>query len=265
METPVSPPGEAWHLGTGPFIFSGVPPLGMGDIDLFNDSDLKVRVRTIPVVGYEGAAHLARFGLGELRVATPLRPGQRTRARAFFRLDPSTPPGTYHGALACGAQQEPVTVHVWERRAVRIDRGEIHLRGVAGETLTTVIVVRNEGNVTESFRDLALVFLEERNWVGRAAVFALRDTKADDNHQAYLDRVLGELKESLVRPARINLRSDVVELQPGEIREIGLDVTLPAELIKGRCYFGSTRCMSGKLIFRVECTGGHRAANGRTQ
>lgn len=262
MDPHTAPAGEAWRLGPGPFIFSGVPPLCVGDIDLINESDDKVRVRRIPVVGYGDAALPA--GLSELRVATLLPPGHRMRARAFFRVDPSTRPGTYRADLSCGNQQEPVIVHVWERRTVRIDPGEIRLRGAAGEHLTTVVVVRNDGNVTENMRDLALVFLEEHNWVGRSAVFALRETKAEEGHQAYLDRVLYELKDSLARPARVNLRSEVTELHPGETREVELEMTLPGELMKGRTYFGSTRFMGSKLIFTVECTASNHATSGRT-
>jgi hypothetical protein len=264
MELYTAPPEEGWRLGPGPFIFSGVPPLCVGDVDLINESDDKVRVRRIPVVGHM-EQKVSSLGLGEVRVATPLLPRRRTRARAFFRVDPFMPPGTYKADLSSGGQQEAVVVHVWEKRSLRIDPGEIRLHGTAGDVVTSLVVVTNQGNVPETLREIALVFLEERNWLGRSAVFAMRETTAEDGHQAYLDRFLHELKDSLARPARVNLRSEIAELQPGETREIELDITLPTELMKGRMYFGSTKFMSSRLIFKVECTGANSSTTGRPQ
>jgi hypothetical protein len=74
-----------------------------------------------------------------------------------------------------------------------------------------------------------------------------------------------EMHDSLVRPARVTLRYDTAEIQPGDTREVELNITLPGELVKGRTYFGSARFMSGKLIFRVECTGGNHSTAGRAQ
>jgi hypothetical protein len=256
MEADTAPRDDQWRLGPGPFLFSGVPPMCMGSVDLINDSDEKIRIRRIPVVGYEHEDDaVRRLGLSELRVAALLAPQHRTRARAFFRLDPSTPPGTYEASLSRGEQSERIVVHVWEKHGVRVDPGEIRLRGAADQVVRTSVVATNEGNVTETLRDVALVFLEERDWVGRSAVVAMRDTKDEEGHTAYLDRVLHELKNSLVRPMRINLHFETPNLEPGETRQIALELTLPSELRKGRTYFGSTKFASTKLIFKVDCNG----------
>jgi hypothetical protein len=254
MKPHSGPPGEAWRLGQGPFIFSGVPPMCVGNLELVNESDEKVRVRTIRVVGHKDHA-VSKLGLAELKVGTRLGPRAHTRAPAFFLLDPHTPPGKYTADLSCGSQHEPIIVHVWEKPGLSVDPGVIRLRGAGGDVLTAAAVISNQGNVTETFRELALVFLEETNWVQRSVVDALRETTAKDGYQGCLDRVVGELKGTLARPARVTLRNKVPELHPGETREIELEITLPAELLKGRTYFGSTAFMSARLNFNVECNG----------
>jgi hypothetical protein len=264
MQPHTAPPGDAWQLGRGPFIFGGAPPICVGDLELINASDEKVKVRTIPVVGYEDSA-VSNFGLAELRVGVRLAPRDRTRARAYFFLDPHAPPGTYSADLSCGSQREPVVVHVWEKQSLRVDPDEIRLRGAGGDVLTTLVVITNEGNVTETMRDLALVFLEERNWVGRSLVHALREIKAEEGHQAYFDRLVRELRVTLARPARVTLRSDDSELRPGETREVELEIALPAELVKGRTYFGQTPFMSGELFFEVECIGAKTSTKRRSR
>ncbi len=263
MQPHTAPPGDAWQLGRGPFIFGGVPPICVGDLELINSSDEKVKVRTIPVVGYEDSA-VSNFGLAELRVGVRLAPRDRTRARAYFSLHPHTPPGTYTADLSCGSQRERVVVHVREKPSLRLDPDEIHLRGAGGDVLSALVVVTNEGNVTETMRDLALVFLEERNWVGRSLVQALRDTKTEAGHQAFLDRLVRELRATMARPARVTIRGDDSELRPGETREIELMTELPAELIKGRTYFGQTPFMSSELFFEVECNGARNSTKRRS-
>lgn len=262
MQPHSAPPGVAWRLGKGPFIFGGVPPICAGDLELINASDEKVKVRTIPVIGYKDSA-ASKFGLAELMVGVRLAPRDRTRARAHFILDPHTPPGTYTADISCGSQREPVVVHVWEKQSLRISPDEIRLRGAGGDLLSTLILITNEGNVTETMRDLALVFLEERNWVGRSLVYALRETGAEEGHQAYLDRLTREMRVTLARPARITRRSDDSELRPGETREVELEIALPAELIKGRAYFGQIPFMSGELFFEVECNGAQNSTKRR--
>ena len=257
MERHSAPPGEAWRLGRGPFIFSGVPPMCIGNLDLVNESDQKIRVRTIPVVGHEVHA-VANPGLTELKVGTRLGPRAHSRAHTFFLLDPSTPPGTYTGDLSCGNQHEPVIVHVWreagpEGQSERdpapwcgwgrpdggrrdLERGKCH-RDVARDPRP--FSMRRTGSCTP--------------WCTR------RDTNEKDEYQAYLNRVVHELRGRLARPARVTLRGEPSELQPGETRVVELEITLPAELVKGRTYYGSTPFMSGNLNFEVECNGASKS------
>lgn len=262
MQPHSAPPGDAWRLGKGPFIFGGVPPICTGDLDLINASDDKVKVRKIPVVGYKDSA-ASKYGLAEVMVGVGLAPKESTRARAHFVLDPHTPPGTYTADLSCGSQRERVVIHVWEKPNLLINPDEIRLRGAGGDVLKTLILIANEGNIAETMRDIALVFLEERNWVGRSLVHALRETEAKEGHQVYLDRLTREMRATLVRPARVTCRSDFSELRPGETREIELETELPAELIKGRTYFGQTPFMSGELFFEVECNGAQNSTKRR--
>jgi hypothetical protein len=53
----------------------------------------------------------------------------------------------------------------------------------------------------------------------------------------------------------VTLRGEFAQLHPGETRETELEITLPADLHKGRNYFGSTPFMSGRLGFNVDCNG----------
>jgi hypothetical protein len=242
------------QLRGGPLIFSGVPPIVAGDLELANPTDEKVKVRAIQVAGHEDPA-IARFGLSELRVGVRLAPNERTRAHAHFLIDPQTPPGTYTAELSYGGEQQRIVVHVFEKVDLRVEPEVIRLRGAGGDVLNQLVILRNRGNVTETLRDLALVFLEERDWVGRSLVYALRETKQGEGHQAYFDRVIEELRSTIARPARVTIQGEVRDLRPGDTAEVGLEITLPRELKTGRTYVGSTPFMSGALSFEIECNG----------
>lgn len=223
-----------------------------GEIELINDSDQKVKVRAIPVAARDKSAAL---GASELRVGTSLAPRERKRVPAHFLLQPQTPSGSYTLDLSCDDQNETALVHVFEKLALQVEPDVIRLRGAGGDVVGALLVITNHGNVSQTLRNVALVFLEEQNWVGRSMVYALRETKAEEGHQSYLDRVVRELRATISRPARVTLRADVSEIHPGERREVHAEIKLPDELIKGRIYEASAAFMSSELFFEVECNG----------
>ena len=241
-------------FGEGPFIFSGVPPVLTGEIDLSNPSDEKIKVRSIPVVRQERGSAKS-ITLNELRVGARLAPKQRMRASAHILIDPSTPPGSYSAEVSLGTDSRPIVAHVFENGDIQVDPPRIRLRGAAGDVLSSLVVVSNRGNVAETLRDVALVFLEERSWVGRSLVYALRDVDEADDHGTYLDRLLHEMKSSIARPAKVSVSADRDVLRPGETAEVRVEIALPGELIKGRTYIGSTPLMSGQLSFEIEANG----------
>src|SRR5215211_4322363 len=136
------------RLGSGPFVFSGVPPILSGELDLANASDEKVKLRTISVVDHLDEA-APKFGLHQLHVGARLQPKQRAAASAHFLVDQYTPPGTYHATVAVGDQRQPIIAHVLEKLDLRVEPGRICMRGAGGDVLNQQIVIANHGNVTE--------------------------------------------------------------------------------------------------------------------
>lgn len=245
---------EAWRLDQGPYLFCGTPPVCAGSIDLINDSDERVKVKALAVVGHDDPT-LALGGLDTLRIGVRLAPRRRTRTRAHFLIDARTPPGEYSAELCCGEQRERAVVHVWAKRGVRVDPSRIRLRGVGGDELSAVAVISNEGNVAETMPHVVLLAFQEQRWTGRAMVSAVRDAGVDDGIKECLDRLLRELKATLPRPARVTLEGEASALEPGETREVTVSIKLPNELVKGREYLGWTPFMGTQLILDVECAG----------
>jgi len=252
-----------WRLGRGPLIFHGAPPLCVGEIELINDSDKRILVRSIAASPKGDTA--SRAGLTQLRVNARVEPNQRTRARAYFQVDRLMPPGTYAVDLAIGGRTEHAVVHVWQKANLTIDPRIIQLRSSGGETLKAVVIISNEGNVTESCREVALAYLEEHEWLGRAQVYAMRKTRKDEGILAYLDHLIEELKTTMPGEVEVKLRTEIPELRPGETREVELDITLPNDLHKNRTYYGFAPFMGTELKFKVECTSAGNSTSRRPQ
>jgi hypothetical protein len=269
MQAYSAPPGDAWQLGAGPFIFRGKPPFLSGQLELINHSDEKLKVRAIrtgpagPVSGTAKSKSASTVELGEIRLAARLLPGERVRVAAHLVVDPSTPPGSYAADLDLDRQRERMIVHVFEKHSVVLVPKTLELRGAPGDVLRHLLVVTNRGNVKHTFPEVALVHLEERDWFGRSLVYALRETAEDDGYQRYLDRVVREMRRTDMPPARVRIHSDVSELAPGATAEVELELTLPDRLIKGRSYTRTIPFMSTSLTFRVVCNGAAKSKKRR--
>jgi hypothetical protein len=252
MDKYTHPPGTAWHVVTErPVVFRGVPPLCAGEVELVNETDEKVKVRTLDTRPAKAGA----IQLGVVRVGARLAPRSTVRAPAVIEVAESTPPGRYE-IQAEGFGERPVIVQVFEKEDVALDPSQIRVRGAPGDVVTVSVAAANHGNVTVSIPEAALVHLEEDAWLGRALVFALRDASPDEGAQKYLDRVFKEMRETDVRPMRVDVTGGgKYELAPGDSADLDLTMTLPDELIKGRTYVRAIDFMTASLFFEVICDG----------
>jgi hypothetical protein len=243
------------HLGDGPFIFSGKPPICRGNIVIGSTSHETLRVRAISTEHREDKK-LASLGFGQIRVQTRLAPGARGAVPAHFQIDPHTAPGIYKTSIPWGKERKQVVVHVQENPALYISPSRVQLRGAGGDRLSHTLVIHNPGNVTHTLDEVSTVWLEERDWVGRTLVYTLRKSPDDERLQAFLERLLDELRKSMLPPVRVALKYDSPEIHPGDTRVVEMELTLPSERMnKGRTYLGFIKLMGNRLWLEVACIG----------
>jgi len=262
MEMYTAPPGEAWRLGQGPFIFAGRPPLLTGELEILNLGQEKLRVRGIATTGGDDPDSQRAYGMDMVKTAARLLPEQQARVAGHVVVQPATPPGTYRTQLVCGEQREDAVLTVFANETVDIEPWPLAIAAAAGESVSRDVIVTNHGNVVQPVPAVVLIFLEERFWVNRSLVFALRETTEDEGYQAYLDRVLREIRGSLLSPVRVTITSESRELRSGETVAAGIRLRLPAEMARGRVYIGSAPLIGGTLELEITCTG--RSRTGRT-
>ncbi len=263
MEMYTAPPGEAWRLGEGPFIFAGHPPLLTGELEILNIAQEKLRVRGVATTGGDDPDSQRAYGMGMVKTGARLLPQQRARVAGQVVVRPTTPPGTYRTQLVCGDQREDAVLHVFANELVNIQPRPLAIAAAAGESVSRVIIVTNQGNVARQIPAVVLIFLEELYWVNRSLVFALRETTEQEGYQAYLDRALREIRGSLLSPVRVTITTESRELQPGETVETGIKLRLPAEMVRERVYIGSAPLIGGTLELEITCTGRSRTGRRR--
>lgn len=246
------PPGDEWRAGHDTIVLRGTPPVLWGDLTLRNDSDEKVKVRHLEMTSrHEQHAAVAPSAL---RIGARLAPRAATRTRASVTVDPHTPPGRYT-MDAEGFAQGGVVLEVLERVSVQLTPARLELRGAPGDVLDADLAVSNRGNVPVAIPRAALVHLEEKFWMGRSLTYVLRDIPRDAGANAFLDKLLAELKDTDIRPMRVDVESKEEELAPGANAVLRLRLHLPEELRKGRDYVRSISFMHARLFVALTCDG----------
>lgn len=254
---------EMLQFGDGPFFFSGKPPTCSGNLVIGSTSNETVRIQAISTEHREDKA-LAPLGFGQIHVQTSLAPGVFGPVPAHFQIAPHTAPGIYKTSISWGKKRMQIVVHVQENPELSISPARVELRGAGGDRLSHTLVVHNPGNITHTLDKVATVWLEERDWVGRTLVDTLRKSPDKEKHQAFLDRLLNEFRESLLLPIRVALKYDSPEIRPGDTRVVELELTLPLErLYKGRTYRGFIKLMGNRLRLEVVCNGSPRSMKRR--
>ena len=255
MQRYSTPPGDAWRTAHPSIVLRGTPPVLYGDVTLVNDSDEKVKVRHLEMTTRsETKRAQPALAPSALRIGARLAPRVTTRARASVTVDPQTPPGRYT-MDAEGFAEGGVVLEVLERVSVQLTPSRLELRGAPGDVLDAELAVSNRGNVPVAIPRAALVHLEEKFWMGRSLTYVLRDISRDAGATSFMDKLLAELKDTDIRPMRVDVESKEEELAPGASAVLRLRLHLPEELRKGRDYVRSISFMHARLFVALTCDG----------
>lgn len=241
---------EKWGLGPGPIVLIGHPPICQGSVELINNSSERVRLRTIPLTGLDLKSVPAP---AVAKVFARLDPYDRLRAPVQVHLHQAVPPGTYAGEMLCGSQREQVVMHVLEHVSLTVKPSSIWITARPEQKVHLRLFVANLGNVNSTLQPSDVLFLEERQELGRSLTASLKDT-GKAGYEKFLDRLVSELAAAGVSPAAVKISADDLEIRPGETRELKVELRVPADLKKNRTYSGRLSFKTAHLLLQVECT-----------
>jgi hypothetical protein len=261
METKDVSKEEAWSLGRGPFLFSGPPLLCSGALRLINNSAEKIKVRAVAL---EGLALKAANGqpLQDVRVFGRLRPSEEASVVAQIAVDRHTPPGQHAGTLRCGSQQEQALIFVLPNHDLRVVPEKVFVSATPGQSITQTIFIANQGNMTFSTRKAAIVGLQQLGMAHEALAVSLTEA-GGEGHVKFLDRFVQKLSEAEAQPAKVKIEVEGEEIQPGETKQVTLEIKLPPDLKPKRTYTSQIEFKNATLALEIECNGKAGAQDGR--
>ena len=232
-----------------PIVLTGTPKAMRGQLYLHNPGEARMifrgaQLRSEKVVTGKAAAKAAK-PLEQLMVsrkipAAIVKPGERRRVPLRFALDPTTPPGEYRASLEMANQSWPLVFLVAETIALSVSPGLIVIHNQPGATATKFVVLSNDGNVDLDINDVTVIPLDDelaqcRILRGVSAVIGAQE-------ESDLDHILTEFahqSKAVLDQAgllRVRNRSGSFVLQPGEVRQIELEIRLPDTLDKRTRY-----------------------------
>lgn len=249
--------GDDWLFGEGPFEFSGPPDQCLGEIEVTNCCDRKVKIRELAL----SPASRVRKGAqtletGQLRMDARVTAGHTRRLPARLDLPPQTPPGDYDVVVQLGKKRRQLRVKVDPNRVFAMAPSHLKVAAAGGDTVQRAVHLENRGNVPVEIAGGSQVWLREREWVGRTLVYTLRETEDTDDAHAFANRLLGSFRASMIPPATVRLSpAKAFTLQASEGVQRTLSITLPKGLRKGCHYLGFIKIADDRLWFEVYCNG----------
>ena len=270
-------PGRDWQLAKGPFEFVGRPGECVGEIAFTNPTDDKVKIRRLKLDAISDKRRKTATLEGvELAMQLRLPPRSALKTQALLEFDPSTPPGVYEVQYCCGDQVEVIKVQVLENPVLAVNPTHIKLRGASGDTLNCQIRIDNTGNVPMQITDAGMIWLRERNWIGRTLVYSLREAADNEHYEDFANRLLHDFKQSTIPAASVRLTSVQTAsgspkkaskheelLGAGEFIDKNLTLIAPPGLEKGRTYLGFIKINLTRIWLELYCNGSPNSSKRR--
>ena len=226
-----------------PIVLTGTPRALRGFLPLRNRGERRAVLREVQVVDPDG-----KVGLGPMaqRLSTTvLRPQQARTVPVSLAIDLATPPGEYRLSLHVGDRERDLIVHVVESIEVEVAPNPLVIENRPGVPIRKSVVVTNRGNVAIGIGEIGAVVLDDELMACRS----LRATAAtlgetDDDEGVTIARMLTQLarefRATLDQAGRLRVRntSGQIELQPGGLGKVDLEIEVPDTLDPRTRFFG---------------------------
>ena len=238
-----------------PLVLSGEPGLLNTALRMHNPGEKRVVVRDAFIRGAPLRAGLAAKETPVQQIGpVVLRPGQTRVLPVQLDLDPHTPPGEYRCEVEVAGYTRTAVIHVAEKVELEIAPSPVVVENVPGAKVTKQVIFSNVGNTTLTIGEIGPVLIEDQLIecrAGRAALAkAVDEVETTDQFNV---RILQEIQNVIENTGflRVRNRTGVVDLQPGEVRAVELEVHVPDNLDPRTRYGGAAGIYTADLSFSI--------------
>lgn len=182
-------------------------------------------------------------------VALDVGPGV---SRLHLSIPRSTPPGTYDGSAEFAGRRYPVEVHIEPYAYLSVSPRQLVLIGHAGEHLRADLTLANCGNVACEIGKTHAFGLYDIDGVERGIGASFLQSAESRTSRA--EHLLEKLAAGHGGLAHAQVTKGGGSLVPGEVRQLELDVQLPADLSTGHTYSGVWPLENLRYFVKVRAT-----------
>jgi hypothetical protein len=243
-----------------PIVFYGQPDGLQGELSLRNPGEQNVVLRSARLhsealmqIAATAKDKQAPLAIEQAIRTVVLRPGQGQRMPVNIALNVHTPPGEYRGEIEVAGRTRPAIFYVTEMLALEVSPPRFVLENRPGERISKQVVISNVGNVPITIGEFGAITLDDELLqciTGRAAVAHADELETLDQYYVELLRQNKRVLESQGF-LRVHNATGIVTIQPGEVRQIDLEIRIPEKLGKRSRYFGSVPIYTANLDFIV--------------
>lgn len=239
-------------LDERPLRLVGRPEALRGQLSVTNTRSRREVVRTRLVTDVTDA-DLRAHRDGRLK-AFSLRPSETRTVPVSLRLDRHTPPGEYHAQVEVAGRTHDVMINVLPVSKLRLEPRTITVDNRPGESVTTTVFARNDGNVPLEIGEIGGLVLEDDVIACRILRRALSEfDDTSDTYEDFLTEAVRQAKRTLAESGllRVHHAGGPVVVEPGQTQPVELEITVPSTLRRRGRYVTSTRVHNAALRFVV--------------
>lgn len=231
-------------------LFAGPPNAVTGAIPLINETDTKLKLRSI---GFRSATLKGPAGLPlqEVPFYAMLYPGEQASIPVTISLDPSTPPGEHQFELTIGKQTVAADALVEEVIDLRSTPTQLTILADSATTYTRRFIAENAGNVDIYGGAECKVPLFDTEDVTSAVLAGINESDRS-TVEAMIKNVLLHIGD--LQAGTVITRRDPVTLHPGEKIAADAHFELPPELKPLKHYRGDLQFFNTPLVLDIYTT-----------
>jgi hypothetical protein len=170
-----------------PIVFAGEPASLQADLSLHNDGKEDLLLQHAKVISPALQRFVEQPEVAHISVPRVLRAQQRKLLSVIFDVDPSIPPGSYDAEIRLegsdGSQSFPARVIVIQNYQISLDPEQFVFETGAATSISSVLLVRNEGNVPVEVTPMGECELKDPErpepCLSRSAVVELKEKEED--------------------------------------------------------------------------------------
>jgi hypothetical protein len=236
---------------TEKLVVAGPPHALHGQLQLRNDSDEKIKLRSLAVHDRAGDKGARKPRTATMHAAARLRPGEEALVGMRLEVSGQTAPGVYQMEVEIGDRSVPVQAHVTEHVDFKMEPSAVTLLVGANRVIEREFVAENAGNVPLPLGERCETPLLDSIDFITALREGLRKTVGIEL-KSRMEKILDQIGQVQVGP--LVVQRERVTLRPGERRQITARFELPEDIKPSRHYRAVLELYNATLLVDIYTT-----------